>query len=57
MTRPITTYECLPCVTCGAPAVLAHEGSVYCKSCMQIHLVEKMFVNLTAMQGPRKRKP
>jgi hypothetical protein len=40
-------------MSCGAPAVLVNEDGEYCKSCMQIHLVEKMFVNLTAMQGKR----
>ena len=42
-----------PCVSCGAPAVLRNEDGEYCKDCMQIHLVEKMFVNLTAMQKPK----
>ena len=51
--RPLATNECKDCVTCGAPAILSHEGNVYCKGCMQIHLVEKMFVNLTALQGKR----
>ena len=42
-----------PCVSCGARAVLKNEDGEYCKDCMQIHLVEKMFVNLTKLQGNR----
>jgi len=42
-----------PCLSCGAPAVLSNEDGAYCKDCMQIHLVEKMFVNLTKMQRPQ----
>ncbi len=42
------------CVSCGAPAVLKNYDGEYCKYCMQIHLVEKMFVNLTAIQGKRR---
>ena len=42
-----------PCVSCGAPAVLKNEDGEYCKDCMQIHLVEKMFVNLTKLRGNR----
>ena len=32
--------------------MVSNEDGEYCKACMQIHLVEKMFVNLTAMQRP-----
>lgn len=39
-----------PCVSCGAPAVLKNEDGEYCKDCMQIHLIEKIFVNLTKPQ-------
>lgn len=42
-----------PCLSCGAPAVLMNEDGQYCKDCMQIHLVEKMFVNMTALQRPK----
>jgi len=42
-----------PCVSCGAVAVVSNEDGEYCKACMQLHLVEKMFVNLTAMQRPK----
>ena len=39
------------CVSCGAAAVLSNYDGDYCKDCMQLHLLEKMFVNLTAIQG------
>lgn len=48
-----TGSDVRPCVSCGARAVLKNEDGEYCKDCMQIHLVEKMFVNLTALQGKR----
>lgn len=41
------------CVSCGAPAVLKNYHGEYCRDCMQLHILEKMFVNLTAMQKPK----
>jgi hypothetical protein len=41
------------CVSCGAPAVLKNYDGEYCQPCMKLHLIEKMFVNLTALQGKR----
>ena len=41
------------CLSCGSRAVMCNEDGQYCKPCMQIHLVEKMFVNLTEMQRPK----
>ena len=42
-----------PCVSCGARATLSNYDGDYCKDCMQLHILEKMFVNLTALQGKR----
>ena len=42
-----------PCLSCGAPAVLMNYDGQYCKSCMQIHLLEKMFVQVTKLSGHR----
>jgi hypothetical protein len=42
-----------PCVSCGARAILSNYDGEYCKDCMQLHILEKMFVNLTAMQRPK----
>lgn len=42
-----------PCISCGKKAVFICSDGYYCKGCMKIHLVEKMFVNLTAIQGKR----
>ena len=42
-----------PCVSCGAPAVLRNEDGEYCKDCMQIHLLEKMFVQVTKLSRNR----
>jgi hypothetical protein len=39
------------CLTCGAKASLKNEDGIYCVDCMKIHLVEKMFVSLTKLQG------
>lgn len=41
------------CLLCGALAVLSNYDGEYCRDCMQIHLVEKMFANLTEMQRPK----
>ena len=41
------------CIYCGAKAVLSNEDGQYCKDCMQLHLLEKMFVSLTKLQGKR----
>jgi len=37
------------CISCGAPAVLENEDGKYCKDCMQVHILEKMFVQLTKL--------
>ncbi len=39
-----------PCISCGAPAQFDHEDGQYCKTCMQLHLIEKAFVQLTKIQ-------
>lgn len=42
-----------PCVSCGALAVLKNEDGEYCKTCMEIHLLEKLFVQLN-QKGVKK---
>ena len=42
------------CLSCGKPAVLSNEDGRYCKDCMQIHLLEKMFVQVAKIQGNAK---
>lgn len=42
-----------PCVSCGARSTMSNHDGDYCKDCMQLHILEKMFVNLTALQGKR----
>jgi len=46
----------VPCVTCGKPAVAENYDGQYCKDCLQLHILEKMFVNLTALQNPSRRE-
>lgn len=43
--------EVKKCISCGERATLSSEDGVYCKDCMQAHLLEKMFVQLTKLQG------
>ena len=42
----------IPCLSCGKPAKVSHGGNCFCRECIKIHLVEKMFVNLTKLQKP-----
>ena len=38
------------CVSCGdRAAVLSCEDGAFCKDCMEFHLLEKMFVQLTRL--------
>ena len=46
-----------PCVSCGAVAVASTEDGEYCKDCLQLHIVEKMFLNLTKLQCPGRTLP
>lgn len=39
-----------PCISCGERAVFSCEDGIYCKDCMEIHLLEKMCVQLTKVQ-------
>jgi len=41
------------CVSCGKPAVLKNYDGEYCRDCMQLHILEKMFMNLTQLQKPK----
>ena len=42
------------CLSCGKPAVLSNEDGRFCKDCMQIHLLEKLFVQVAKIQGNAK---
>ena len=39
------------CISCGKKAVLKNYDGQYCRDCMQFHLLEKMFVSLSSLQG------
>lgn len=41
------------CVGCGQPARWQRDGEYYCGECMNLHLLERMLVQLTEMQKPK----
>lgn len=43
----------ITCLSCGKPARLSNEDGFYCKDCMEIHLLEKMFVQVTKLAEHR----
>ena len=41
------------CISCGKPGRLSNADGVYCADCMKLHLLEKMFVQVTELSGPK----
>lgn len=40
------------CISCNErPATFSNEDGYYCKDCMQIHILEKLFFNIIKMKG------
>ena len=45
--------EKINCISCGGPARVRFNECCYCRPCLQAHLLEKMFVNLTSLDRPK----